>query len=402
MTIHKRIVSPYGDSRSDGKERSAFEKLYARLGELVDQNDDAYLFANANINGAEIDAIVLAADSIMVVDFKSYPSGTVLFRDHEGMETNRIENASWYMKTGQGQELEIKGGAGGKNPYEQLRINRSKLSQSLKSANERVSLLEANQGGVPYVSAVVCFDRPVHFPNDKLADSGLDLWFRVVDVESFVLLRKRRALAKAELSAVAEYIQYRRLEEWLAQTTPAHASHRHSATPTPQRSPTYDFGCASEQPTTDVPRTTRRASSAAIRRTNWRLKRLGSLLGTLAMIPAVLPLLLVLSYPILGVALWARPIVGLFGRIFGLVPESDLSDLSVYTGESWVFGMADTWFAGGDFNTWSLAWCIGWLATIATAPIFLVIVGLWLAFMIALAIVGLLLLVVWYFVDNPY
>ena len=75
MAVKKIIVRPYPPE--DKKEHLAFEALGARLESLIAANDEVYLFANANIDGAEIDAIVLAPNSLMVIDFKSYSSGTV-------------------------------------------------------------------------------------------------------------------------------------------------------------------------------------------------------------------------------------------------------------------------------------------------------------------------------------
>ena len=175
------------------------------------------------------------------------------------------------------------------------------------------------------------FDRPVVFPREKITNTSFATWFDVTYIDKFTLPNRPAILNNAKLSAIAEYIERGHSEPWMAlRPMPA----------TPD--------AASTQPSQTT-------NNAFTKYQFW-------------------PAFLLVVYYISGIALWARYIVGLFS--FFVTQDQSVYNGIAYAGHGDWFGIADTCFAGGVFNTFSLAWWVRWIVTILTLPVFLSFVAL--------------------------
>ena len=79
------------------------------------RNEDAILIGNYNIEGVELDALLIAPGGYRILEFKNW-GGDIIAR----------ENGSW---TSNGKIIE--GGSGKKTPYEQIRQNKSRVTKGL-------------------------------------------------------------------------------------------------------------------------------------------------------------------------------------------------------------------------------------------------------------------------------
>ena len=219
------------------------------------------------------------------------------------------------MTTRSGNRVPIKGGSQ-TNPFEQIKINRSALFRRLQSQNEQAPLFETDRSGRAgiYVSGIVCFTKETQFPTEKIGQAGREVasWFHVMDLKSFSIPKEERmTLNPAQLSAIARYIHHSETEEWeKAASEPRPRKRQHQS----DKSSSGEEGSKPDEGS-------------------------GSLLGGSV----------ALAYLGIGLSLWARWIAGFFSAVF-----DDSWEVGAYTGDSWLFGIADAWLAGGTFSAWSL------------------------------------------------
>lgn len=110
MSLHIYQISAY-DHRAEAEQ---FEHICQLLSTLyVDQ--DCLCIGNFNIEGVELDALLITPYTIRVIEFKHW-GGTVV----------AAENGAW---TADGKVID--GGSGNKSPFFQMRINRSRTSLGL-------------------------------------------------------------------------------------------------------------------------------------------------------------------------------------------------------------------------------------------------------------------------------
>lgn len=80
-------------------------------------SDECILIGNYNIEGVEIDALLIATGGIRLLEFKNW-GGNIIAR----------ENGCWTSNN-----LIIEGGARGKTPFEQIRLNKSRVTKGLRA-----------------------------------------------------------------------------------------------------------------------------------------------------------------------------------------------------------------------------------------------------------------------------
>ena len=133
-----------------------FDALCRILGELETQTGGEYvLVGNYNIEGVELDALLFTPQAVLVIEFKNWGGSIVAG-----------ENGPW---TSDGRT--IAGGAYGKSPFAQARLNRSRTAAGLRKylGCERLE-----------VSVVVVFSRDAEIDATGLSES-VGKWLSVCD-----------------------------------------------------------------------------------------------------------------------------------------------------------------------------------------------------------------------------
>jgi len=120
-----------------------------------DSGEECIIIANYNIEGVELDALLVTAGGFRILEFKNW-GGKILAR----------ENGSWTSDN-----LIIEGGAGGKSPYEQMRLNKSRVTKGL------ASLLGVRPQNI---SAAIIFWQDADIDTTQLSDT-VKVWLTVCD-----------------------------------------------------------------------------------------------------------------------------------------------------------------------------------------------------------------------------
>jgi superfamily I DNA/RNA helicase len=128
--------------------------------------EPVYLIGNAMFDDKELDAVLLKADALFVIDMKDY-GGLIHFS----------ETTEWFAD-----EVEVKGGAHG-NPYRQIRANKFALLNFLKQNGSRI-LPPPDVSQYWHICGVVLFGREIQF-DEKMPRSISD-WFTICDFRSLL------------------------------------------------------------------------------------------------------------------------------------------------------------------------------------------------------------------------
>ena len=118
-------------------------------------SDECILIGNYNIEGAELDALVIATGGIRLLEFKNW-GGTIIAR----------ENGAWTSN-----KLIIEGGTRGKTPFTQIRLNKSRVTKGL------CKLLDVKP---QMISAAIIFWRNANIDATGLSDT-VKTWLSVCD-----------------------------------------------------------------------------------------------------------------------------------------------------------------------------------------------------------------------------
>lgn len=139
MTIQAYRTQPFAKTH----ENRIFDVLLQELERVWGESEDlVILLGNFYCQGSEIDAAVIKADSITVIDFKNYRGG-IRFS----------ENGPWRTSEG----VEIKGGSK-PNPFIQIRDNKSALSEFL----QKLKFSSGRQPNWKHITGLVLFHQPIH------------------------------------------------------------------------------------------------------------------------------------------------------------------------------------------------------------------------------------------------
>ena len=142
-------------------ENKQFEKICSLLKEAHQTSDGPCVFiANYNIGGVELDGLLLQKDSIILVEFKNI-GGHIVAR----------ENGNWLAGRNS-----IKGGANNKNPFVQMRLNRSRAGAGLSHFLKKEPLV---------IHGLLVFNRPSTFDTSALSPAVRN-WLFVCDNRLFI------------------------------------------------------------------------------------------------------------------------------------------------------------------------------------------------------------------------
>ncbi len=135
-------------------EARQFEALCQLLKEKY-QEEACILIGNYNIEGVELDALLMTTGGIRILEFKNW-GGHILAR----------ENGPWTAD-----DLIIEGGAGRKSPYDQIRLNKSRVTRGLG----RLLGVQPQT-----ISAAIIFYQDADIDRSQLSDS-VKTWLTICD-----------------------------------------------------------------------------------------------------------------------------------------------------------------------------------------------------------------------------
>lgn len=174
MSLRIYLSDPYKQTH----EREQFEKFCNICKDCFANTDEPnLLFGNICLNSAQLDALLIKPDSIIIVEFKNY-GGDVL----------ASENGDWKLSDG----TIIKGGANGRNPYLQTRHN--KFEGVMRAFNEFFPKTYVNLG---HIAGLVVFNKRATI-NDRNISDKTKTWFHITDMEH--VASKLRNITSPEIS----------------------------------------------------------------------------------------------------------------------------------------------------------------------------------------------------------
>lgn len=171
-------------------EISQFEKVSKVIMEQDGKTfSQALLIGNYNIEGVELDALLITDNYIAVLEFKNW-----------GGKIVATENGSWTSDS-----LTIEGGAGGKSPYLQIRLNRSRTTSGLKRLLSKPDLND--------LKGIIIMGQDAEI-DDHLISDTVKKWLRVCDNRSLpeVISKcgERTIFTTSEMDAIPELLGIQR------------------------------------------------------------------------------------------------------------------------------------------------------------------------------------------------
>ncbi|GAB4336174.1 MAG: hypothetical protein OHK0038_14360 [Flammeovirgaceae bacterium] len=174
MPFKSYLVQPYETTA----EREIFDKVVEELHKEFDTKQElGVLIGNFSCEGKDIDAVFIKPDAIIVIDFKNY-GGNLIFS----------ENGDWLISN-----TIVKGGAGGKNPYRQIKDNKFAL---LNTLNLLINFSNVNLG---HITGVVVFHQSIIF-DDFTIPAKIKTWFHITDFRHFIQKINQITSPKIQLS----------------------------------------------------------------------------------------------------------------------------------------------------------------------------------------------------------
>jgi hypothetical protein len=155
--------------------------LQSFLGNLMNQINGVLIGSPlcTKNNALQLDALLIAETGIAVIDFKNYAGAISLPVE------NNFETGNWihHSPHNQNQTRVVKGGAGNKNPYKQVALQRDKLNTILiNSVLPHVDVTDNIETKDTY--SVICFQQPIQLSGD--IPGNLSRTFHIADPNSIV------------------------------------------------------------------------------------------------------------------------------------------------------------------------------------------------------------------------
>jgi len=145
-------------------EREQFENLSNLLKTKYDSHEDLHLLiANPSFENKDIDAVFIKRDAITVIELKNY-----------GGNLSIAENGDWKCNG-----TTVKGGSNGKNPYMQVKLNKTGLCGVFNTWFYKPNV------NLSHVSGIVLFNQPITIENDTISQN-VKTWFHVTDMDGIV------------------------------------------------------------------------------------------------------------------------------------------------------------------------------------------------------------------------
>lgn len=172
MTFQAYRASPF----SHAHENHVFNQLYDLLQHnWVEQDQPLHLLGNFYVEGAEIDAMIVKRNAVIVIDFKDY-GGNLRFS----------ENGRWSAD-----DKEVRGG-NKTNPYRQIRDNKFQLLNYFKNQIDFQS--SPNLG---HIAGLCLFHQAIDFDASTLPHN-INRWFHICDMKS--VIRSTDAIVSSAIS----------------------------------------------------------------------------------------------------------------------------------------------------------------------------------------------------------
>lgn len=141
-------------------EREIFDNLCYILKKDYDNKEDTFLLiGNPSFDNRDIDAIFIKKDGITVIEFKNY-----------GGKLQVAENGDWKCN-----DITVKGGSGGKNPYLQVKLNKTGLYKILNLWFYKPYV------NLSHISGLVLFQNNVEIV-ESLLPPAVSTWFHISDI----------------------------------------------------------------------------------------------------------------------------------------------------------------------------------------------------------------------------
>lgn len=159
LLIYK--ISNYNHKAEEQQFESIVKLLTKRFGQ---NNKICILIGNYNIEGVELDALLITSGGFRILEFKNW-GGQILAR----------ENGTW---TSDG--LIISGGAGNRTPFQQIRINKSRVSKGI----------EAQLGiSQPLLSAAIIFSSGAIIDDSQISGT-VKRWLTICSNDQLELIQR--------------------------------------------------------------------------------------------------------------------------------------------------------------------------------------------------------------------
>jgi DEAD/DEAH box helicase domain-containing protein len=154
--------------------------MFDDVSDILKKNYDSHhdihlLIANPSFDNRDIDAIFIKKDAIIVLEIKNY-----------GGNINVAENGDWKCN-----DVTIKGGSGGKNPYQQVKLNKTGLYKVLNLWFPKPTV------NLSHISCIVVFQKSINVKTSLLPPSVF-AWFHIVDLSN--LSRKISQVTSREIN----------------------------------------------------------------------------------------------------------------------------------------------------------------------------------------------------------
>ena len=176
-----------GDTREESEPRDCIS-ADGTSGECV-------LIGNYNIEGVELDALLICNEGVRILEFKNW-GGHILAR----------ENGPWTADS-----MVVEGGAGGKSPFAQMRINRSRVTKGL---------CRLCGNGPRQVSGVIVFGQDAEIDTTQLSDS-VRCWLHVCDNRRLDQIFEGLTTQQMTDAEVRQMTERLRIEEFDVNRAPA-------------------------------------------------------------------------------------------------------------------------------------------------------------------------------------
>jgi hypothetical protein len=160
MTFKAYRAAPFSHAHENRIFNLLHDILQTHWGE---QDEPLHLLGNFYIDGAEIDALIIKRNAVIVIDFKDY-----------GGKLKFSENSRWTI------DGTIVRGGNKTNPYQQIRDNKFQL---LNYLNDRVKFQSSPNLG--HIAGLCLFHQAIEFDEATLPHN-ISRWFHVADVPTVI------------------------------------------------------------------------------------------------------------------------------------------------------------------------------------------------------------------------
>ena len=166
------------------EERQFFAVIDMLVRHYANSSEPCILIGNFNIEGVELDALLITTGGVRILEFKNW-GGKILAR----------ENGTW---TSNG--LIIAGGARNKSPYEQIRLNKARVSRGIA---ETLGLRPSESAAA--VSAAIIFQSGATIDDSQISKT-VKRWLTICNNDELELILRdldsRKVISAAVMSSI--------------------------------------------------------------------------------------------------------------------------------------------------------------------------------------------------------